>query len=168
MSLLPNSNRSLFSAILGIVTFVSVALLLGWDAFPGFYPSGSHATLGAFSLALIALAYLVFQIARRPAPAELFKAILLAIAFLFWAANQLWADSPRATLFNDVAIALFVLDVFLAISGWPRASRDSSFAGSEPVSCGEFCRYIEAPHDAACCAASNRRGCCSAGPISAG
>ena len=48
---------------------------------------------------------------------ELVKAIMLAVAFLFWAANQFWPNLPQATLFNDIAIALFVLDVFLVIVG---------------------------------------------------
>ncbi len=78
-------------------------------------------------MALIAVAYLVYQLERRPAAAELVKAIMLAAAFLFWAANQSWPNSPRATLFNDIAIALFVLDVFLVIVGWPAAFEDSSF-----------------------------------------
>lgn len=59
---------------------------------------------------------------------EFVKALLLAIAFLFWAANQLWPALRQATLFNDIAIALFVLDVFLVIAGWPAASQDESFA----------------------------------------
>ncbi len=46
---------------------------------------------------------------------EMAKAIMLAAAFLFWAANQFWPSLPEATLFNDIAIALFVLDVFLVI-----------------------------------------------------
>ena len=37
-------------------------------------------------------------------PGEL-KAVLLAIAFLFWAANQLWPNSPQATIYNDIAIS---------------------------------------------------------------
>lgn len=53
------------------------------------------------------------------------KAVLLSVAFLFWAANQLWPDTPQATLFNDLAIALFVLDVFLTIIGWPAASPET-------------------------------------------
>jgi hypothetical protein len=48
-----------------------------------------------------------------------FKAIPLAIAFLFWSANQLWPNLSQATLCNDIAIALFVLDVFLVMIGWP-------------------------------------------------
>jgi hypothetical protein len=47
-----------------------------------------------------------------------------------WAANQLWPSLHQATLFNDIAIALFVLDVFLVIIGWPAASPDGSFAES--------------------------------------
>jgi hypothetical protein len=61
----------------------------------------------------------VYEALRRPAPSELIKAILLACAFLFWAANQFWPALRQATLFNDIAIALFVLDVFLAIIGRP-------------------------------------------------
>ena len=53
---------------------------------------------------------------------------MLAVAFLFWAANQFWANLPQATLFNDIAIALFVLDVLLVMTGWPKTSPDESFA----------------------------------------
>ena len=35
---------------------------------------------------------------------------------------------PQATLFNDMAIALFVLDVFWVIIGWPTTYPDESFA----------------------------------------
>ncbi len=77
---------------------------------------------------MIAFAYLVYQTAHRPAPMEFVKAVLLAVAFLFWAANQLWPDLPQATLFNDIAIGLFVLDVFLVMIGWPATSPDESFA----------------------------------------
>ncbi len=71
---------------------------------------------------MIAIAYLALQFDRRPAPAELTKAILLAAAFFFWAANQLWPALPQATLFNDIAVALFVLDLYLGMIGWPAAS----------------------------------------------
>ena len=75
--------------------------------------------LRAFSLATIAVAYLVYQVVHRPPGRELIKAVLLAVAFLFWAANQFWPSSPEATLYNDIAIALFVFDVFLVMIGWP-------------------------------------------------
>ena len=99
-----------------------------WDAVPSRFPARAHDVLGAFPLAMIAVAYLVYQIAHRPPVREFLKAIMLAVAFLFWAANQLWPDLRQATLFNDIAIVLFVLDVFLVIIGWPPSSPDESFA----------------------------------------
>ena len=114
--------------ILGMVTLISVVVLLGWDLNPKFFPARAHGFLAAFPLATIAIAYLLYQRARRPAAKEFVKAIMLATAFLFWAANQLWPDLPQATLFNDIAIALFVLDVFLVMIGWPTTSPDESFA----------------------------------------
>ena len=115
---------------LGILALASVALLFLSDARPALFPAGAHACLGASPLAVIALAYLLYQTAHRPSLAECLKAIALAAAFLFWAANQLWPNLLQATLFNDVAIALFVLDIFLVIIGWPAASGDESFGES--------------------------------------
>jgi len=114
--------------ILGACTLAAVGALLTWDAFPGYFPARAHDVLGALPLAMIAFAYLVYQSAHRPPFPELMKAILLALAFFFWAANQLWPDLRQATLFNDIAIALFVLDVFLVMIGWPATSPDESFA----------------------------------------
>jgi len=107
------------------VTLAAVVLLYIEDAAPRLFPARSHDVLAAFSLAMIACAYLIFQLARHRAVAELVKTILLAAAFLFWAANQLWPNLPQAALFNDIAIGLFVLDVFFVIAGWPAGSSDS-------------------------------------------
>ena len=123
---LDRAHRAL-PVILGIVTLVSVGVLFCWDAFPKQFPARSHDYLAGFALTLIAVAYLAYQIAHRPAAKELAKAVMLAVAFLFWAANQLWPNSPQATLYNDIAIALFVLDVFLVMVGWPPTSPDESF-----------------------------------------
>jgi uncharacterized membrane protein len=123
-----NRTRRVLPVILGVVTLASVGVLLAWDAFPRLFPARAHDVLAAFPLAMIAFAYIVYQSAHRPARMEFVKAIMLAVAFLFWAANQLWPDLRQATLFNDVAIALFVLDVFLVMVGWPATSPDESFA----------------------------------------
>jgi hypothetical protein len=133
---LDRAHRAL-PVILGVVTLASVGVLLAWDAYPGLFPARAHNILGAFPLAMIAVAYLVYQSAHRPARLEVVKAILLAVAFLFWAANQLWPDLRQATLFNDIAIALFVLDVFLVMVGWPATSPDESFAESFAETCAE-------------------------------
>ena len=115
---------------LGVVTLVSVSVLLVWDIRPQLFPVRAHNLLGALPLALIAVAYLTYQSVRRPGAAEIFKAVLLAIAFLLWAANQFWPEAGRATLYNDLAITLFVLDVFFVMVGWPSSSPDESFAES--------------------------------------
>jgi hypothetical protein len=128
-SRLDRAHRAI-PAVLGFVTLGAVAVLFVWDARPQLFGAGAHDYLGAFTLAMIAVAYLVYQIVHRPPVKELIKAILLAVAFLFWAANQLWPASPQATLYNDIAIALFVFDVFLVIIGWPASSPDRSFAES--------------------------------------
>jgi hypothetical protein len=126
--------QRILPAIIGAVTLCSVGVLFVWDASPQLFPARAHDFLAAFPLAMIALAYLVYQAVRRPSRTEVVKALLLAIAFLLWAANQFWPDHKDATLLNDGAIALFVLDVFLVIVGWPATSPDESFAETYPAS----------------------------------
>ena len=129
-----NRTQRVFPVILGMITLASVAVLFAWDVFPRLFPAGAHGVLAAFPLAMIALAYISYQSAHRPVRMEFVKAIMLAVAFLFWSANQLWPDLRQATLFNDLTIALFVLDVFLVMIGWPATSPDEAFAETyEPL-----------------------------------
>ncbi len=130
MSARLDQNRRTLSVILGALALVDVAALLVWDAFPQLFPARSHEVLAAYALAMIAIAYLSYQAMHRPLRAQFLKAVLLAVAFLFWAANQLWPNLPQATLFNDIAIALFVFDVFLIMVGRPASSQSESFAES--------------------------------------
>lgn len=127
MSLRFGRANALVPLVLGIITLAGVVLLFVRDAVPRLFSPASHDVLAAVSLTMIAFAYLIFQFVRRSASMELAKAVMLAAAFLFWAANQFWPRLPEATLFNDIAIGLFVLDVFFVISGWPPASKDSLF-----------------------------------------
>ena len=116
--------------VLGVIALASVGALAAWNFFPALFPPHAHELLGAFPLGVIAFAYLAHQVVvRRSERKDLAKAILLAIAFLSWAANQLWPDLPQAGLFNDAAIALFVLDVFLAMIG--RSPGSSGSCGGE-------------------------------------
>ena len=69
--------------ILGVVTLISVGVLLAWHVNPKFFPARAHDFLAAFPLAMIAIAYLLYQRARRQAAKEFVKAIMLAVAFLF-------------------------------------------------------------------------------------
>ena len=104
---------------IGLITVISSGILLVWDAQPGAFPPRTHDYLASFALAFIAVAWMCWQAARRVRMSEGLKTILLALAFLFWAANQLWPNIRQATLFNDIAVALFVLDIFLVMIGWP-------------------------------------------------
>ena len=104
---------------LGALTMVSVILLLIWDATPNSFPDSAHLVLGTIPLALIAVSYLLYQVHARPPRAHLLRAIILAMAFLCWAENQLLGDGRLSTFFNDLAIGLFVFDVFLTMVGWP-------------------------------------------------
>jgi hypothetical protein len=106
-------------ATVGGLTLLAVTLLLVCDVSPGLFPSNAHDILAALPLVLVAFAYLLLQAARRAPPVVWAKALLLALAFLFWAANQIWVDRAAAMLFNDIAIGLFVVDIFLVIIGWP-------------------------------------------------
>jgi hypothetical protein len=119
MSIRLGRNRRSLPVILCVVTLVSVGALLLRDIVPWLFPARAHDFLAAIPLAMIASACLVYEVVRQPSRSEVIKAILLACAFLFWAANQLWPDLRQATLFNDIAIALFVFDVFLAMISRP-------------------------------------------------
>jgi hypothetical protein len=92
---LDRAHRAM-SLVLGVLTLVSLGMLLAWNLYPKFFPIRAHGSLAAFPLAMIAIAYLLYQSARRPSAKEFLKAMMLAAAFLFWAANQLWPDLPQA------------------------------------------------------------------------
>ena len=128
MKNLPRSIGATVPLRLGQLTLVSVLLLIAWDAYPRAFPARAHDLLGALPLVLIAVTHLSYQAVRRPRPGDLLKAIVLAAAFLLWAANQFWPKASSATLWNDLAIALFVLDVFLVVAGWPGTARRQSLA----------------------------------------
>jgi hypothetical protein len=116
------------------VTIATLVPLLAWDALPGRFAARAHDAFGATPLAAVAIVCILQAIVRRVPWSERVKAFLLAAAFLFWAANQLWPDHPRATLFNDIAIALFVADVVVPWSRW--GSNGLPVAGDAPIEGG--------------------------------
>ncbi len=95
---------------------LGVVVLLVCDVVPGLFPAKVHWAVAPLSLGLTAAAILLFYVAKGASRAEWVKALIVALAFLFWAANQLCADVTIATDLNDVAIALFVLDVVLVLT----------------------------------------------------
>jgi hypothetical protein len=114
--------------VIGALALLSVGVLLICDASPRLFPANVHDTLATLPLVLTAIAVL-FQAIRRARPVEWAKALVLALAFFFWAASQIWVQRETAMLFNDVAVALFVLDVVLVIAGRPAETTPRSAPG---------------------------------------
>src|SRR4030081_2300421 len=97
----PRGPRAI-PAGLGIVTLISVGVLLFCDVSPHLLPADAHDILAALPLVLIALACVAYQAVRRAPRMEWAKTAILALAFLLWAANQICHDRRLATLFNDM------------------------------------------------------------------
>jgi hypothetical protein len=89
--------------------------LVAWNLAPGRFSAHAHDHLAALPLALIAASHLLWQLGRRPGRLQVVQAVMLSTGFALWAATQLWPDAPRSLLLNDVAIVLFVVDLYLAI-----------------------------------------------------
>jgi len=156
----PKRARRILPVALGVVTLAGVAVLFAWDAWWRVFPARAHEVLAAFPLAMIAVAYLVYRAGQRPAQGETVKAMLLAAAFLLWAANQFWPALRVATLLNDGAIGLFVLDVFLVILGWPVGSQDGSLGETGLDASRRRDRATRRCDLPECCSATCRRcGC---------
>jgi hypothetical protein len=100
----------------GSLATISLVPLLGWDAAPTRFPRGTHDVLGATPLVAIAAAHLAQQCVVKPSLVDWLRAIVVVSAFGAWAVNQYWPDHPLATVWNDVAIALFVIDIFVSIA----------------------------------------------------
>jgi hypothetical protein len=97
----------------GVLTVISVGVLLARDAVPHLFSVGARDFVAALPLVLVATTYLIYRVVRRGPPLEWAKTVLLVLAFLFWAANLLCADRDLARLFNDIAVSAFVVDGLL-------------------------------------------------------
>jgi hypothetical protein len=114
-------------SLLALAALVLVVPLAVWNLWPGPFPARAHQGLAALPLALISAGQFLHRLGRRPGRRQLLHATFLSTGFLLWAATQLWPDWPRALVLNDVAIALFVTDLYLGITGErPEAATSSS------------------------------------------
>ena len=105
------------SRLLAMLALALAAILVILDFTTGFLESPAHQVISAAPLAMIAVAHLVHQAIKHPSLLETLKAMVLAAAFLLWAAYQLLPGFPHVAVFNDLAIGLFVVDVVLVIVG---------------------------------------------------
>src|SRR5438034_9047402 len=106
--------RAVTAVLLALAVASSVVLLV-LDVSRGFREGDARRVVSALPLIAIALACLAFHATWTAEPLDLLKRVLLSAAFLFWAANQLFPTTGWAPIANDVAIALFVLDLALIL-----------------------------------------------------
>jgi hypothetical protein len=74
--------------------------------------------VSAAPLLLIGAASLGFQVLTRPKLLDLFKALLVSMAFILWGIDQLLPASWFTTTVGDVVITLYVIDL-----GWVMIDR---------------------------------------------
>ncbi len=114
--------------IVGLFALGVAAVLVVLDLTQGgFLNTEAHAVLSAAPLGLIAFAYLAHQAVRKLSWMEGLQAALLAAAFLCWSVYQLFPTFAGGPVFNDVAIALFVLDVAFILNGRLRSTTSDPF-----------------------------------------
>lgn len=130
-SMRPALRRGLAAATTAL-TLLSVLVLLAFDAAPSLFRTDLHGRLATLALVLSAFGCLLPHLGRGARPLEWVKALIAAFAFLFWAANQICLNPTTATVFNDIAIALFAVDVFLVVAGSPPVPGDASTSYREP------------------------------------
>ncbi|GHO95400.1 hypothetical protein KSF_054480 [Reticulibacter mediterranei] len=99
-----------------LALFTGGGLLLG-DLAPQVFVSLPHAPVSAAPLLLIGAASLGFQVLTRPKPLELFKALLVSLAFILWGVDQMLPPGWLTTTVGDVVIVLYVIDL-----GWMMGS----------------------------------------------
>jgi hypothetical protein len=107
--------RRLVTAAAGAITLVAVVSLFVWHLSPARFPRHAHDVLASVPLVAMVAALMLDHLARRARPGELLRAGLLAVGFLLWATTQLLPELPQGLLLNDLAIALFALDLFLGL-----------------------------------------------------
>jgi len=98
--------------LLVLALFAGGGLLLS-DLAPQAFVGLPHAPVSAAPLLLIGAASLGFQVLTRPKPLELFKALLVSLAFILWGVDQMLPPGWLTTTAGDVVIVLYVIDL-----GW--------------------------------------------------
>lgn len=116
----------------GVLAVASAVVLLASHSLPWPLGAAAYRVASALPLALVAVAVLGAQVARRAEPVELAKAVLLAGGFGFWAAYQLASGVAHAAVLNDLAIGCFVVDAVLVVV--PRDAARAAKAAKQPGS----------------------------------
>ena len=86
----------------------------------------AHAWLSSLPLALAGLAFALLQVLLKPTRGTLFRRLLLAAAFVAWAADQLLPAGYLATVVGDAVISAYVLDLYWMMRGEQEARKTES------------------------------------------
>lgn len=114
MTITKTSWRS--AAILAGLSLVSLAVLVGADGWHGLLPSRLHGQAAALALIFAGGSYLVLHLGRSQRRGERGRALLLGAAFMLWGGEQFVPAGRIQTLMDLVVVAVFVVDLCLAIA----------------------------------------------------
>jgi len=122
-------NRALFALVVVLVVLagISCAILLAADLWHGVAVGQWMAVISALPLLAVGVAFLLFQVVRRPPKMDLLKNLLLAGTFLLWGCVQLMPQNSLSKKLGDVVIVLYVTDLawmILARTSTPEKSVD--------------------------------------------
>ncbi len=102
-----------FTGLLIVLALVAGGGLLLSDLAPHVFVGMPRAPISAAPLLLIGAASLGFQVLTRPRLLELFKALLVSLAFILWGIDQMLPPGRLTTTVGDIVIVLYVIDL-----GW--------------------------------------------------
>src|SRR5690348_8615890 len=103
------------SLALLISALVAIATLLIADAREQLHLNAIHRRAGALAFMFIGASYVSLQLSSRRRWNEIFKAVLLGIAFFFWGWEQFLNAGPWVTAMDAVVVLIFVTDLSLII-----------------------------------------------------
>ena len=112
------TRRSLLVPILAKCAWLGAGVLVIGNQF---VPAELHAYLSSFPLALAGLGYILLQVHLKPPRGTLLKRLVLAAAFLLWAAVQFLSPGRVSVFLGDVVIAAYVVDLFWIMQDQQRA-----------------------------------------------
>jgi hypothetical protein len=117
---------------LAALAVLALGPLLLWNVSPAAFGADAHDRLAPLPLGLVAASSLLHQLRGAASRIGRLRAVMLSVGFCLWAATQLWPAWPHALRLNDLAIALFVLEIFLGVrrSGGRPAAADVLLEGA--------------------------------------
>ncbi len=103
------------STIFFILALLGLITLLATDVWNQLRSTSVHQRAGALSLMLIGASYVCLQLSSRRRWNEMFKGVMLGVAFLLWGSEQFLSPSVWVTAMDSLIVLIFVVDLSLII-----------------------------------------------------